>query len=130
MSVFLVTRHQTENFPLSSRELKIKYPNLSSLNFSFKSSWKTALTLLQANQSDFQDWLKNPPEEYKDLFKDIESVSAEFGDKLEKAKNLGQDALAMAESLEQLAEEAQAEAEHLRQESETAARVARRANLN
>jgi hypothetical protein len=111
-------------------ELKAKYPSLSSLNFSFKSSWETALNLLQADRPDFQNWLKNPPEEYRDLFKDIESVSAEFGHKVEKAKHLGEDALAMAKSLEQLAEEAQAEAEHLRQEAETAARVARRANLN
>ncbi len=113
-----------------TRELKTKYPSLSSLNFSFKSSWETAFNLLQADRPDFQNWLKNPPEEYRDLFKDIESVSAEFGDKVKKAKHLGEDALAMAESLEQLAEEAQTEAEELRQEAETAARVARRANLN
>lgn len=111
-------------------ELKAKYPSLSSLNFSFKSSWETALNLLQADRPDFQNWLKNPPEEYRDLFKDIESVSTEFGDKVKKAKHLGEDALEMAKSLEQLAEEAQAEAEHLRQEAETAARVAQRANLN
>lgn len=111
-------------------ELKAKYPSLSSLNFSFKSSWKTALNLIQADQSDFQNWLKNPPEEYRDLFKDIESVSAEFGDKVKKAKHLGKNALDMAKSLEQLAEEAQAEAEYLRQEAETAARVAQRDNLN
>jgi len=111
-------------------ELKAKYSSLSSLNFSFKSSWETALNLLQADRPDFQNWLKNPPEEYRDLFKDIESVSAEFSDKVKTAKHLGEDALDMAKSLEQLAEEAQAEAEELRQEAETSARVAQRANLN
>lgn len=113
-----------------TKALKTKYPSLSALNFSFKSSWETALTLLQADQPNFQNWLENPPEEYKELFKNIESVSAEFGDKLEKAKHLGQDALAMAENLEQLAEAAQTEAEDLRKEADIAARAARQANLN
>ncbi len=114
----------------NTKTLKTKYTALRSLNFSFKSSWKTALALLQADQPDFQSWLENPPEEYRELFKDIEATSVEFSDKLEKAKYLGQDALTMAESLEQLAEEAQAEAEQLRQDAETAARVAQQAKLN
>lgn len=129
-----ITDLKTEVYSLAqvakTIELKANYPTLSALNFSFKSSWETALTLLQTEQSDFQSWLENPPDEYKDLFKEIASASDEFSDKLEKAKHLGRDALAMAESLEQLAEEAQAEAEQLRQDAETADHVARWANLN
>ncbi|MBD2114362.1 hypothetical protein [Leptolyngbya subtilissima] len=114
----------------TTQQLKTKYEHLRALNFSFKTSWEKALTLLSANQQDFRAWLANPPEEYKALFAEIETVSDSFNSKLEKVKQLGQEARAMAISLEQLAEESQEEAEQLRQEAETAHQIAQQANLN
>jgi len=114
----------------STKALKRKYNLLRALNFSYKASWETALTLLRGDQSDFQAWLDNPPEEYKALFADIEAVTADFGAQLVKAKHLGKDALEMAESLEDLAQDAQAEADSLRRDAQAAAHIARQANLN
>ncbi|MBD1874072.1 hypothetical protein H6F75_11295 [Nodosilinea sp. FACHB-131] len=114
----------------TTQQLKTKYESLKALNFSFKTSWEQALTLLTANRQDFQAWLVNPPEEYKALFAEIETVSDSFSSQLEKAKQLGQEARAMAVSLEQLAQEAQEDAEQLQQEAEVAQQVAQQANLN
>ncbi len=114
----------------NTQQLKARYEDFRALNFSYKAAWQTALAQLQAEPSDFQTWLANPPEEYKALFADIESVSADFNAKLDKAKALGQDARTMAEGLEQLAEDAQAEANQLRQEADLAYEVAQRSRLN
>lgn len=112
------------------QQLKAKYDSLGALNFSFKISWEKALDLLATSQPDFQAWLANPPEEYKALFAEIEMVSENFSNKLETAKQLGQDAHEMAVSLEQLAQSAQTEAISLRQEAENADWVAQKAKLN
>ncbi|WP_017297785.1 hypothetical protein [Nodosilinea nodulosa] len=114
----------------TTQQLKTKYEPLRALNFSFKTSWEKALTLLTTNQQDFQAWLVNPPEQYKALFAEIEAVSDSFNSKLERAKQLGQEARAMAISLEQLAEEAQEDTGQLRQEAEIAYQIAQQANLN
>lgn len=114
----------------TTRELKRKYPALGVLHFSYRSSWQTALTLLQTYQPTFQAWLENPPEEYKALFAEIDSVSAAFDTTLEQAQRLGQNALQRVKDLEQLTQHAQVEAEDLKQEAEAAARIAQRADLN
>ncbi|MBD2230011.1 hypothetical protein [Phormidium tenue] len=114
----------------TTQQLKTKYEPLRALNFSFKASWEKALTLLADHTQDFQSWLANPPEEYKALFAEIETVSDSFDSKLGKTKQLGQEARAMAISLEHLAEEAQEDAEQLRQEAEIAYQAAQQANLN
>ncbi|MEO1070022.1 MAG: hypothetical protein AAFW95_13030 [Cyanobacteria bacterium J06638_6] len=114
----------------TTQQLKAKSPALGALNFSFKASWEKALTLLAASSEDFQTWLTNPPEEYKALFAEIETVSEDFSTHLEKAKQLGQEALTMAIGLEQLAQDTQAEANELRTAAETAAQQAQQAQLN
>lgn len=114
----------------TTQELKTRYKALRTLNFSFRSSWTTALEFLNANQQDFQTWLANPPEDYKALFAEIDSASNDFRVKLEQAKILGKDARKMAESLEQLAQEAQEDVENLRGEAEIAYQVAQQAELN
>ncbi|WOD41155.1 hypothetical protein [Nodosilinea sp. E11] len=112
------------------KQLRAKHESLKALNFSFKTSWETALTLLTAKPQDFQAWLDSPPEEYKALFAEIESVAEEFSTKLEKAKQLGQAAYEMATSIEQLGQDAQTESNQLRREAEAAYQVAQQAQLN
>ncbi|MFQ4140373.1 hypothetical protein PGN35_029070 [Nodosilinea sp. PGN35] len=114
----------------TTQQLKAKYASLNALNFSFRTSWERALKLLASDPQDFQSWLANPPEEYKDLFAEIETTSQEFSTKLERAKRLGEEAQKMATSLEQLAQEAQDESEQMWQEAELAYRVAQQAKLN
>lgn len=112
------------------QQLKAKYTSLKALNFSFKTSWVKALSLLESNQKDFQSWLANPPEEYQALFAEIETTSKEFSTKLERAKQLGEDAQKMATSLEQIAQESQDESEQMWQEAKLAYRIAQQAKLN
>ncbi len=114
----------------STQQLKAKYEPLGQLNFSFKASWQQALALIKAAPQNFQAWLTNPPEEYKALFAEIETVSDDFNTHLEKAKQLGREAHAMATSLEELAQDAQAEADDLRSAAEAAAQLAQQARLN
>jgi hypothetical protein len=113
-----------------TKQLKANYASLGQLNFSFKSAWETALDLLQDNLSDFEAWRESPPEEYRELFADIESTSHALGESIGKAKALGKDAKEMAASLEKLGQEAKAEAEHLREDADTHLRVARQAEFN
>ncbi|MBD0336763.1 MAG: hypothetical protein ICV62_14840 [Cyanobacteria bacterium Co-bin13] len=111
------------------QQLKAKVEATRALNFSQKASWEKALALLQADQS-FQGWLSHPPEEYKDLFAEIESATTDLNKSLNKAQRLGQEAREMALSLEEQTAEVQKEAARLRQDREAARRLAQQAELN
>lgn len=113
-----------------TQQLKANFEFLHHLNFSFKTAWETALDLLQNEQTNFETWRQNPPEEYRELFADIELTSQAFSESIEKAKALGKDAKEMAESLENLGQEAQAEAERLREEANIHFRVAQQSEFN
>lgn len=114
----------------TTQQLKRKYKALNSLNFSLKASWEKAFKILQRDQTDFQAWLENPAEEYKELFAEIESVSKALSEKNHNAQHLGEEAKEMAENLENLSQEAQAEVRELKQISEAADRIAQQAELN
>jgi hypothetical protein len=111
------------------RQLKAKVPATQSLNFSQRASWEKALALLTP-QPTFEGWLSQPPDEYKDLFADIEAATTSLNKALDKAQRLGQEAQDMATDLEEEAIAAQQEAADLKQALEAAQRLARRAELN
>lgn len=111
-------------------QLKSKYEAVQSLDMRRKASWQQALTIVQNRQREFQDWLENPPDKYKELFTEIRLVSQSFDDKLVEAKQLAAEVNAIADSLEDLAQECQDEADSLKQEVKAAQRVAKQAELN
>lgn len=111
-------------------QLKAKYKALQALDMRRKASWQQALVLIQKRQQELQNWLENPPDEYKDLFAEIRLISQEYGDKLIETKQLAAQVNVMADSLEELANECQDEANSLKQEVKAARRVAKRAELN
>ncbi len=114
----------------STQQLKAKYADIKTLDMRRKDSWENALTVIEKQQGEFEVWLENPPEEYKDLFSDITEASREYDLKSAKVKQLKQEVLSAAASLETLAEECQDEANQLEQDIKASRKTAKRAELN
>jgi predicted TIM-barrel fold metal-dependent hydrolase len=114
----------------TTRQLKAKYEQIKALDMRRKASWEKALDVVQPPPDEFENWLANPPNEYEELFAEIETASEEYRQKLIETKKLGQEVAAMADDLDVLAAECQAEADVLKQEVQATRRVKRRAELN
>ena len=114
----------------TTQQLKAKYEEIRSLDMRRKISWEKALAIVQTQQDELQNWLENPPDEYKELFAEIESTAKTFDQKLVEARQLHQEVNAMADSLEELASECQDEADRLKQEVKAARRIAKQARMN
>lgn len=84
----------------TTQQLKAKYAEFKTLDMRRKTSWEKALTAVQKQRSEFEDWLENPPEEYKDLFSEIVGASQKYAQKSLETKQLAQEVLSMANSLE------------------------------
>lgn len=114
----------------TTKQLKAKYEEIKTLDMRRKTSWEKALTIIQKQQSEFEAWLENPPEEYKDLFLDIKEASQRYDQKSTETKQIAQEVLMMANSLEALADECQNEAAQLEKEVKVSRRVRKQAELN
>ncbi|MGG6266261.1 hypothetical protein ACQ4M3_05405 [Leptolyngbya sp. AN03gr2] len=114
----------------ATQQLKAKYADIKTLDMRRKDSWEKALTVIQGQQPEFEAWLENPPEEYKDLFSEVAEVAQEYDLKSAKVKQLTQEVLSTAASLETLAEECQDEANQLKQDVKASRKNAKRAELN
>lgn len=108
------------------RQLKTKYNKLQPLDMRRKASWEKALAIVQQHQEKFATWLEDPPDEYKELFAEIERVSEGYDNQLAKLKQKQQAIVSIADDLEVLAQEIQGESKRLQQE----AQIARQADLN
>jgi vacuolar-type H+-ATPase subunit I/STV1 len=113
----------------TTKQLKAKY-EIKTLDMRRKDSWEKALTIIQKQQSEFEYWRENPPEEYKNLFAEIEETSQQYDQKSLKTKQLAREVLSVANSLEELAEGYQNEAYQLEQEVKKAKRISEQARLN
>lgn len=114
----------------TTQQLKAKCAALRSLDMRYTASWEKALTVLKPSDSEFQAWLENPPEEYREVFAEIDTTAKQFDQVLTQARQLGQDINAIAESLEESVADLEAEAEQLQQEIEVGRRVAKQAERN
>ena len=114
----------------STKQLKVKYANFKTLDMRFKVSWKTALQFLEEEGSDFDTWLANPPEEYKELFSEIQKVSDKYDQSSLKRKHLVQNLQSITDSLEATAAELQDEATQLDKQNNLAREVNEQAKLN
>lgn len=114
----------------TTAQLKAKYDAIQPLDMRYKASWETALTLARSQQDDFQSWLQNPPDEYKQLFADIDTAAADYEKSLVDAKQMSQDIAAIADQFTELAADCQDEADQLKQQVQAARHTAQQADLN
>lgn len=125
---------KTKVYELSSLntipQLKAKYSGLKVLDMRKKSSWEVALEVVRQQENEFEQWLENPPEEYKDLFSEITKTSYNYDRKSAKTKQLVQEVLSMSSSIEDLSEEFQEETSQLLQSLTTKAKVSEKSKLN
>ncbi len=118
----------------TTAQLKQKYESVRALDMRYKASWEQALVIVQSidapDTNEFEAWLHNPPDEYKDLFAEIHQTEASYAEKLAQAKQLNANILSIADSLDNLAEESREQAKQLERELETAQQTKRQAELN
>jgi uncharacterized phage infection (PIP) family protein YhgE len=114
----------------NTKQLKAKIKDIKTLDMRLKASWQKTIAILQKPQSEFENWLENPPEEYKDIFSEITEVSQKYDRKSAQTKQLAQEVLSITNNLEELAEECQDEADKIKQEIEITRRISKQARLN
>ena len=102
----------------STRALKLSHAEFAGLDFRRRNAWPRAeevLTQPHGNEQTFEQWLSAPPEEYRDLFADINTVSSAYQQGMNNLRAASRELLAAAEDLERQASAAlNAEAQHYR----------------
>ena len=99
----------------TTKKLKALRSEFTSLDFRRKASWQKALTTLKGDES-FEEWRSNPPDKYKEIFKEIDDASNEHETNLANAEKAFQNLEDSIEELEQLTKVAKEEAGGLTQE--------------
>ncbi|AFZ30293.1 hypothetical protein Glo7428_1737 [Gloeocapsa sp. PCC 7428] len=99
------------------KQLKTKYEVLKSLDMRRKASWEQALAIVQQHQTEFTSWLENPPDEYKELFAEIDRVAGNYDNELAILKQKQQAMMSIADDIKALAEEIQDEGDRLKYEA-------------
>ncbi|OKH21382.1 hypothetical protein [Chroogloeocystis siderophila] len=99
------------------KQLKTKYEVLKSLDMRCKASWEQALAIVQQHQTKFTSWLENPPDEYKELFAEIDQVAGSYDNELALLKQKQQVMMSVADDLQALAAEIQDEGDRLKYEA-------------
>ena len=110
----------------STKELKRANVDLRHLDFRLKASWRSALGVLEQAAVAMDEWDRNPPEEYKELFAEIDQAAAAYSASIEQGLKLSSQLRDAAEDLDALSGELQQEAEELKT-IEQASRTQRRA---
>ncbi|WP_392535157.1 hypothetical protein [Nostoc sp. C117] len=114
----------------NTKQLKAKMQEIKTLDMRLKISWEKTIVILQKLQSEFEEWLENPPEEYKNIFSEITEASQKYDRKSAQKKQLALEVLSIANNLEELAEEFQDQAEKIKQEVKITRRISKQAKLN
>ncbi|MEH1857230.1 MAG: hypothetical protein V7L21_04345 [Nostoc sp.] len=114
----------------TTKQLKAKYKEIQTLDMRLKTSWQETIAILQKSQSEYEKWLENPPEEYKEIFSEITEALEKYDQKSIQTKKLAQEIVSIADDLEELAEESQNEAEQIKQEVEVIKHISKQARLN
>ncbi|MGC1307401.1 MAG: hypothetical protein WA885_09245 [Phormidesmis sp.] len=129
----------------TTRQLKAKYAEIKAWDMRYKDSWQQALNWLKqlsqkepkdleisgvGSEATFDDWLSNPPDEYKALFAEAEAAFTSIDEKLTRGKQLTKTAKAMAESLNEFAEASLEESQQLAKTAERNRDISKQADLN
>lgn len=114
----------------STKELKRTNVDLRHLDFRLKASWRSALEVLQQAAAAMADWDRNPPEDYKELFAEIDQAAAAYSASIEQGLKLSSQLRQAAGDLETLSGELQQEAEELKTIEQTSRKQRRARSLN
>jgi hypothetical protein len=98
----------------STKELKRANVDLRHLDFRLKASWRSALEVLQQAAAAMAEWDRNPPEEYKELFAEIDQAAAAYSASIEQGLKLSSQLRDAADDLEALSGELQQEVADLK----------------
>ena len=98
----------------STKELKRANVDLRHLDFRLKASWRSALGVLEQAAVAMDEWDRNPPEEYKELFSEIDQAAAAYSASIEQGLRLSSQLRDAADDLEAVAGELQQESEDLK----------------
>jgi hypothetical protein len=114
----------------STKELKRTNVDLRHLDFRLKASWRSALEVLQQAAVAMAEWERNPPEEYKELFAEIDQAAAAYSASIEQGLKLSSQLRDAADDLEALSGELQQEAEELKTIEQASRKQHRARSLN
>ena len=114
----------------STKELKRANVDLRHLDFRLKASWRSALEVLQQAGAAMAEWERNPPEEYKELFAEIDQAAAAYSASIEQGLKLSSQLRDAADDLDALAGELQQEAEELKTIEQASRKQRRARSLN
>ena len=114
----------------STKELKRTSVDLRHLDFRLKASWRSALGVLEQAAVAMDEWDRNPPEEYKELFSEIDQAAAAYSASIEQGLKLSSQLRDAADDLEAVAGELQQEAEELKTIEQASRKQRRVRSLN
>ena len=114
----------------STKELKRANVDLRHLDFRLKASWRSALGVLEQAAVAMDEWDRNPPEEYKELFAEIDQAAAAYNASIEQGLKLSSQLRDAADDLDALAGELQQEAEELKTIEQASRKQNRSRSLN
>ena len=114
----------------STKELKRTNVDLRHLDFRLKASWRSALQVLQQAAVAMAEWKRNPPEEYKELFAEIDQAAAAYSASIEQGLKLSSQLRDAADDLDALAGELQEEAAELKTIEQASRKQRRARSLN
>ena len=114
----------------STKELKRANVDLRHLDFRLKASWRSALEVFQQAGAAMAEWERNPPEDYKELFAEIDQAAAAYSASIEQGLKLSSQLRDAADDLEALSGELQQEAEELKTIEQASRKQRRARSLN
>jgi len=106
----------------TTKKLKLLRSEFKSLDFRRKSNWEIALKTLSTTPStkQFEDWRQNPPEEYKDLFSEIEDLSNSYNQSIEEGLKISKSIKEEAKDLQKTSDDLSNEAKKLNDDATSA----------
>jgi hypothetical protein len=114
----------------STKELKRTNVDLRHLDFRLKASWRSALGVLEQAAVAMDEWDRNPPEEYKELFAEMDQAAAAYSASIEQGLKLSSQLRDAADDMEAVAGELQQEAEELKTIEQASRKQHRARSLN
>ena len=114
----------------STKELKRANVDLRHLDFRLKASWRSALGVLEQAAVAMDEWDRNPPEEYKELFAEIDQAAAAYSASIEQGLKLSSQLRDAADDLEAVADELHHEAKELKTIEQASHKQRRARSLN
>jgi hypothetical protein len=114
----------------STKALKQTNVDLRHLDFRLKASWCSALEVFQQAAAAMAEWDRNPPEDYKELFAEIDQATAAYSASIEQGLKLSSQLRDAADDLDAFAGELQQEATELKTIEQASHKQRRARSLN